>query len=200
MTVPTPEELQAQIASNTQAIGRLVEAIASQQQASAQQIATNVDAMTAFDQQLEGTRVLLEETAAQQQTNAQQIAANAEAMTAFDQRLEGTRILLERTRASLEETRALVAENGSQIAQLKVGHQQVASQQVLNSQAIANLTGQQTLNTQAIANLTSHQALNAQALTDLIAENRAFRESQQSQLAAILGNGRRIDRLEQQAS
>lgn len=34
----------------------------------------------------------------------------------------------------------------------------------------------------------------------LIEENRVFRESQQLQLAAIIGNGRRIDRLEQQAS
>lgn len=37
-------------------------------------------------------------------------------------------------------------------------------------------------------------------LDRLIEENRAFRESQQTQLAAIIGNGRRIDRLEQRAS
>lgn len=44
------------------------------------------------------------------------------------------------------------------------------------------------------------QQQNAQVIAELIDENRAFRESQQSQLAAIIGNGRRIDRLEQQAS
>lgn len=37
------------------------------------------------------------------------------------------------------------------------------------------------------------------SLDSLIEENRAFRESQQSQLAAIIGNARRLDRLEQQA-
>ena len=34
----------------------------------------------------------------------------------------------------------------------------------------------------------------------LIEENKAFRESQQSQLAALINNSRRIDQLEQQAS
>lgn len=33
----------------------------------------------------------------------------------------------------------------------------------------------------------------------LVEENRAFRELQQSQLAAIIGNARRLDRLDQQA-
>jgi len=44
------------------------------------------------------------------------------------------------------------------------------------------------------------QALKIANDNALIEDNRAFRESQQSQLAAIIGNGRRIDRLEQQAS
>jgi hypothetical protein len=59
-------------------------------------------------------------------------------VTAFDQRLEDTLVL--------------VAENGSQIAQLRVMQQQNASQQDLNAQAIA----------------------------ELITENRAFRERQPS--------------------
>lgn len=40
----------------------------------------------------------------------------------------------------------------------------------------------------------------AEKQDQMIEENRAFRESQQTQLAAILSNARRIDRLEQQAS
>lgn len=123
-------------------------------------------------ERLERIEVIIEAVGQRQQANAQQIASNAEAITQYDARLEQYDARLEDTRALLEDTRSIVAENGSQIAQLKVAQQQVTSQ----------------------------QDRNAQALAELIEENRAFRESQQSQLAAIIGNGRRIDRLEQQAS
>lgn len=123
-------------------------------------------------ERLERIEVIIEAVGQQQQANAQQIASNAEAITQYDARLEQYDARLEDTRALLEDTRSIVAENGSQVAQLKVAQQQVTSQ----------------------------QDRNAQALAELIEENRAFRESQQSQLAAIIGNGRRIDRLEQQAS
>lgn len=58
-------------------------------------------------------------------------------------------------------------------------------------------------NSSAIAQLTVKQDQNANDIADLkvlvanmVKENQVFRESQQSQLAAIIGNGRRIDRLE----
>jgi hypothetical protein len=169
MTSQTPEDLQAQIASNTQSIERLTTAISQLVvqfiRPNAQQALSNYERLEriegiveAIATQQQVNTATIATIATQQQANTQQISANTEAMARFDQRLENTR--------------ALVAENGSQIAQLRVIQQQSASQQDLNVQAIA----------------------------ELITENRAFRESQQSQLAAIIVNGRRIDRLEQQAS
>ncbi|MFK8184807.1 MAG: hypothetical protein AB8B99_15655 [Phormidesmis sp.] len=58
-------------------------------------------------------------------------------------------------------------------------------------------------NSSQIAQLSTKQdqALNqiTESLNLLIEENKAFRESQQSQLAAVISNGRRINRLEQRA-
>lgn len=58
-----------------------------------------------------------------------------------------------------------------------------------NSSAIAQLTVKQDQNVNDIADLKV-------LVANMVKENQAFRESQQSQLAAIIGNGRRIDRLE----
>lgn len=154
-------DIAQQMAQSSQTLSSLVELSTVQQQqiaANAQQIAQNSQAISSLVELI---------TVNQQQiaANAQQIAANTEAMTALTERL----IAFD---SRLEETRNLVADNGSQIAQLRVVQQQSAIQ----------------------------QDRNAQAIFELIEENRAFRESQQSQLAAIIGNGRRIDRLEQQAS
>jgi|GEM_PF-2009062 len=83
---------------------------------------------------------------------------------------------LEQFDTRLEETRQLVAKNASDIAQMGTRHEQMFERLDTRLERTDN-------------------QINA-----LIEENRAFRESQQSQLAAIIGNGRRIDRLEQQAS
>ena len=101
-----------------------------------------------------------------------QLASVSESLAAFDQRLE--------------ETRSLVAENGSMIAQLGV-------KQTANAEAISRLESTQADNAEAISRLESTQAENANQV-------QALMETSRTQLAAIIGNGRRIDRLEQQAS
>ncbi|MEL7358008.1 MAG: hypothetical protein AAFN40_15745 [Cyanobacteria bacterium J06560_6] len=72
----------------------------------------------------------------------------------------------------LEETRQLVAKNASDIAQITV--KQDRSAQLIES--------------------------NAQLIESNAQEVAALAEASRTQLAAIIGNGRRIDRLEQQAS
>lgn len=149
---PTPDSNAQQIAQLTQAVDVLVSQFirpnaqqAVENQNSISQIIELIDrhanAIVQIDERLERLEGIVE-------ANAQQIASNAENGTRFDERLE--------------ETRQLVAKNSSDFAQM---------------------------NTETKA-----------SLDQLIEENRAFRESQQTQLAAIIGNARRIDRLEQQAS
>lgn len=118
-------------------------------------------------------------TTQQQQTNAQQIAQNTEAITAITQRLE-------QFDTRLEETRQLVAKNSSNIAQLSV-------KQDRNAEQIEKLTVKQDRNAELIAELRTAQRENATQVE-------ALAEASRTQLAGIIGNGRRIDRLEQQAS
>ena len=162
----TPSELQAAIEANTKAISQLATTVERSNEQLNQAINVLVsDFIRPSTQQhlqsmerLERLEGIVEPIAQQQQenvdqiaANAQQIASNAEAITRFDGRLE--------------ETRQLVAQNGSQIAQLSV-------KQDRNADAIA---------------------ANAQ-------QAEALAEASRTQLAAIIGNGRRIDRIEQQAS
>ena len=118
-------------------------------------------------------------TAQQQEANAQQISQNAEAITAITQRLE-------QFDSRLEETRQLVAKNSSNIAQLTV-------KQDRNAEQIEKLTVKQDRNAEQIAELRTVQRENATQIE-------ALAEASRTQLAGIIGNGRRIDRLEQQAS
>lgn len=111
----------------------------------------------------------LDQTATQQQANAQQIAQNAEAITRFD--------------TGLEETRLLVAQNASDVAQSNATH----------TREMAELRTMQEANAQQIAD-------NAQLIADNAQQVTALAEASRTQLAALIGNGRRIDRLEQQAS
>ncbi|MGB7250225.1 MAG: hypothetical protein WBC73_14905 [Phormidesmis sp.] len=136
-----------------------------------------------------------------------QFASVSESLTAFDQRLE--------------ETRALVADNASQIAQLGIKQTNNAEaiaelgiKQTANAEVIAELGVKQTANAEVIAELGVKQATNAEAIAQLrktqqenaavTAANgqqvRALVEASQSQLAAVIGNSRRIEQLEQQAS
>lgn len=106
----------------------------------------------------------------------ERLEANTQQITANAEQIAAIGDRLEQFDQRLEETRVLVADNGSRMAQLSVKQDQLLDR------------------------VDAQQARTTESLNLLIEENRAFRESQQSQLAAIIGNGRRIDRLEQQAS
>lgn len=79
-------------------------------------------------------------------------------------------------RQLLEETRPLVAQNASNIAQGSARHDQ------------------------EMAEIRAAQDRNDEQIERLSTEVQAIAEASRTQLAAIIGNGRRIDRLEQQAS
>lgn len=169
----TPEELQAAIEANTAAIARLA---------------------AASEQSNQATNVLVSEfirpTAQQALENQQSIAQlidvldrHAQAMVGIDERLD-----------------------------------RVAQQQAVNTEAIAaaiermtafdskleetrQLVAQNASN--AAQNEARHNAVmdrNERQIATLTEETRAVAEASRTQLAAIIGNGRRIDRLEQQAS
>ena len=179
-TLPTPEQNAQQIAANTQAIAALNQAV---NVLVSEFIRPNAQQHLQSLERLERIENIIEAMATQQQANTQQIAANAEAITRYDQRLE--------------ETRQLVAENGSRIAQLTV-------KQERNADQIAQLTVKQNRNADQISELRvlqqeSTEQLNRK-LDRLSGEVQAVAEATRTQLAAIIGNGRRIDRLEQQAS
>lgn len=106
----------------------------------------------------------------------ERLETNTQQITANAEQIAAIGDRLEQFDQRLEETRVLVADNGSRMAQLSVKQDQLLDR------------------------VDAQQARTTESLNLLIEENRAFRESQQSQLAAIIGNGRRIDRLEQQAS
>ena len=127
------------------------------------------------------------------EANTQQIAANAEQIAAIGDRLE-------QFDTPLEETRQLVAQNASGIAQLTV-------KQDRNAEGIAQLTVKQDRDAEAIGQLQSTQQVNAEGIAQLRADGagrlqeiEALKELSRTQLAGIIGNGRRIDWLEQQAS
>ena len=130
-TTPTPEQNARNIALLTQAVDTLV----------SQFIRPNA-------QQANANRETLDEV-------VELLNRHAEAIVAVDERLERMADLTTQFDSRLEDTRALVAENGSQVAQLNV------------------------------------------KIDDFVEEGRAMRESMQTQLSAIIGNARRIDRLEQ---
>lgn len=162
----TNEELQQAIAANTAAIGALVTQFI---RPNSQQALENQRSVAQIIELMDRHARAIVEIDERLDANTQQIAANAEQIAANTQQIAALGERLEQFAQRLEDTRALVAENGSRIAQLSVKQDQVLDR--VDSQ-----------------------------ISTLVEENRAFRESQQSQLAAIIGNGRRIDRLEQRAS
>ena len=103
-----------------------------------------------------------------------------------------------------------IAQNSQQIAAIAQQQQANAQQIAQNAEAVTAFDQRLEETRQLVAKNSSDFArMNTDTkanLDRLIEENRtfreesrAFRESQQSQLAAIIGNARRIDRLEQQA-
>ena len=193
-TIPTPESNARNIAALTSAVDMLVSQFIrpAAQQANGNRetldevvelLSRHAEGLLTLEQRLESLSELVARTAQQQQANAQQIAQNAEAITQFDTRLE--------------ETRQLVADNGSRIAQLTV-------KQDRNANQITQLAVKQDRNADQIAELRDLQQESTERLDRkldrLSDEVQAVAEATRTQLAAIIGNGRRIDRLEQQAS
>ena len=173
----TNDELQQAIVANTAAINALVTQFI---RPNAQQAAENQRSIAQMLKLMARHSLAVVQIDERLEANTQQIAANAEQIAAAGDRLE-------QFDQRLEEALALVAENASQIAQQGTRHdlmfERVDSRMAEVFEHIDSRIGR----------------MDGQIAT-LVEENRAFRESQQSQLVAIIGNGRRIDRLEQQAS
>lgn len=156
---------------------------------------------------------------AMQQANANRETLDEviELLSRHAQGLLGQEQRLDQMVDRLESIERIVAQNAQQIATTAQQQQANAQQISQNSEAIAAITQRlEQLDTrleetrQLVAKNSSDFAqMNTETkanLDRLVEENRvfreesrAFRESQQSQLAAIIGNARRIDRLEQQA-
>ena len=179
-TIPTPESNARNIAALTSAVDMLVSQF-----------------IRPAAQQANGNRETLDEV-------IELLSRHAEGLLTLEQRLESLSELVARTAQQqqanaqqiaqnaeaitqfdtrLEETRQLVAENGSRIAQLTV-------KQERNADQIAELRGLQQESAERLD----------RKLDRLSDEVQAVAEATRTQLAAIIGNGRRIDRLEQQAS
>lgn len=170
---PTPEQNAQDIASLTSAVNSLVSQFI---RPNTQQASANRETLSTVVEGLLNIEQRLDQMANRLESLESIVAQNAQQQQANNQQIAAIGDRLEQYEHRLEDTRAIVAENSSRIAQLSVKQDQL----------LDRIDGQQTETTETL-NL-------------LIEENRAFRESQQSQLAAIIGNGRRIDRLEQQAS
>lgn len=143
--------------------------------------------------------------------SVQQANANREAIERFTEGFLALEQRLDQITSLLEGLRNIAAQNAQQQA---TNAQQIAQ----NAEAITTLTQSGVAfdtrleetrqlvakNSSDIAQATTEMKARSDnqqiRLDQLIEENRAFRESQQTQLAAIIGNARRIGRLEQQAS
>lgn len=121
---------------------------------------------------LESVRGIVAQNAQQIASTAQQQHANAQQISQNAEAIAAITQRLEQFDTRLEETRQLVAKNSSNIAQLTV---------------------KQDRNAEQIAALRTVQQRNATQIE-------ALAEASRTQLAGIIDNGRRVDRLEQQAS
>ena len=197
----TPEQNAEQIAANTAAIAGLNAAVnflvSEFIRPNAQQHQQSLERLERVEGIVEGIAQRLEETITQQQANARQIAQNAEGVTQY--------------RQLLEETRQLVAQNASNIAQGGARHAkemaEIRASQARNDEQIERLgTVQERLgafqarNDEHLSRISAAQDRNDEQIARLSTEVQAIAEATRTQLAAIIGNGRRIDRLEQQAS
>lgn len=194
ITMTTPEQNAQQIAANTEAIAGLNNAVnflvTEFIRPNAQQHQQSLERLERVEGIVEAIAQRLEETITQQRANAQQIAQNAEGITQY--------------RQLLEETRQLVAQNASNIAQGSARHDQemaeIRAAQDRNDQQIERLGTTQERSGQQIERISVAQSRNDEQIERLSTEVQAIAEASRTQLAAIIGNGRRIDRLEQQAS
>ena len=122
--------------------------------------------------------------------SVQQASANREAIERFTEGLLVLEQRLDQITGSLEGLRDIAAQNAEGVTEYRLLLEETRQLVAKNSSDIAQAT------TEMKARSDEQQT----RLDQLIEENRAFRESQQTQLAAIIGHARRIDRLEQQAS
>ena len=131
------------------------------------------------------------------------LSRHAQGLLSLEQRLDQ---MVDR----LESIEGIAAQNAQQIAATTQQQQTNAKQIAQNAEAVTAFDQRLEETRQLVAKNSSDFArMNTEtkaSLDRLVEENhafreesRAFRESQQSQLAAIIGNARRIDRLEQQA-
>ena len=115
---------------------------------------------------------------------------HAEGLLTLEQRLESLSEIVTQTAQQQQANAQQIAQNAEAITRYDQRLEETRQLVAKNSSDFAQMS-------------VKHDHLQAEtkeSLDRLIEENRAFRESQQSQLAAIIGNARRIDRLEQQAS
>ncbi|MEM6449749.1 MAG: hypothetical protein AAF703_05475 [Cyanobacteria bacterium P01_D01_bin.105] len=157
----------------------------------AQQIAANTQAITGLNTAINFlVTEFIRPNAQQHQQSLERLERIESIVEAIAQRLEATvtqqqanaRQIAQNVeeitqyRQLLEETRQLVAQNASNIAQSNARHDQ------------------------EMAQIRAAQERNDQQIERLGTEVQALAEASRTQLAAIISNGRRIDRLEQQAS
>jgi chromosome segregation ATPase len=179
-------------------------------------------------QQIAQTLQTLSSLAEQSTVQQEIIAGNTQAITELTQLAESQQQRLDAFDSRLEETRTLVAENASLIAQIgvkvdanasliaQIGDKvdANASQIAQNASQIAQIGDKVDANASQIAQNASQIAqigdkvdANAGQIAQLREavevskqETEALKEITRSQLAGIIANARRIDRLEQQAS
>ncbi|MEL6554882.1 MAG: hypothetical protein AAFQ63_15670 [Cyanobacteria bacterium J06621_11] len=118
---------------------------------------------------------------------------HAEGLLSLEQRLD-------KMLDGLESIRGIVAQNAQQIASTAQQQKANAQQISQNAEAISRYDAKLEETRQLVAKNSSDIAQLGVKFDQMIEENQAFRESQQTHLAAIIANGRRLDRLEQQAS
>ena len=196
-TSPTPESNARDIAALTSVVDVLVSQFirpnAQQANANRETIDEILELLKRQGEVIAGLDIKIDQIATLVQENARAISQLTSTQAEHDQ--------------WIQEMRTLQAESNSQMAQLTVKQdrnadaiEQITIKQDRNADAIEQITVKQDRNADVIAEMGRQGDEQQARLDQLVEENRAFRESQQSQLAAIIGNARRIDRLEQQAS
>ena len=136
---------------------------------------------------------------------------HAEGMTVLEQRidqlvdsLEGVRDIVAQTSRQLAETVQQQQANAQQIAQnaeaITRYDSRLEETRQLVAQNASNIAQGSARHDQEMAEIRAAQDRNDQQIERISTEVQAIAEASRTQLAAIIGNGRRIDRLEQQAS
>ncbi|MEL7070585.1 MAG: hypothetical protein AAGN15_18260 [Cyanobacteria bacterium J06581_3] len=175
-TGPTPESNASDIAQLTQAISMLVSQFirpnAQQANANRETLDRIANLLQRHAEGLLNLELRLDQIEDIARATAQQQQLNAQQQQLNAQQIAQNVESIAAFDTRLEETRQLVAKNASDIAQITV--KQDRSAQLIES--------------------------NAQLIESNAQEVAALAEASHTQLAAIIGNGRRIDRLEQQAS